>query len=90
MVYASEADLLNVVLFGMTAAQWRRDNAELEGNIRNYATLKQLVVLSNMDSVNPLLIRQELAQGEYLVQLNGTAITLMKSLLNATLAKCLK
>ena len=90
MVYASEADLLNVALFGMTAAQWRRDNPDLEGNIRDYATLEQLVVLSNMESINALLIRQGLAQGERLVQLNGTAITQMKSLLNTALAKRLK
>jgi hypothetical protein len=89
-VYASEADLLNVALFGMTAAQWRNANIGKEGNMRDYATLEQLVVLSNMESINALLIRQGLAQGDRLVQLNGTAIVQMKSLLGASLAKRLK
>ena len=81
-VYANEADLLNVALFGKTAAQWRSENPGEKGNVRDYATLEQLVVLSNMESINALLIRQGLAQGERLVQLNGVAITQMKSLLN--------
>jgi hypothetical protein len=88
IIYASEADLLNVALFGKTAAQWRAENPESKGNIRDVATLEQLVVLSNMESVNALLIRQELSQGERLVQLNGVAITQMKSLLeNQNLTK---
>ncbi|MDR1121070.1 MAG: KilA-N domain-containing protein, partial [Dysgonamonadaceae bacterium] len=62
--YASEADLLNVALFGKMAAQWRTENPDSKGNIRDYATLEQLVVLSNMESINALLIRQELPQGE--------------------------
>jgi hypothetical protein len=90
MVYASEADMLNVALFGMTAAQWRGANPDLDGNIRDYASLEQLVVLSNMESINALLIRQGLPQGDRLIQLNGTAIAQMKSLLNASLAKGLK
>jgi len=81
-VYADEADLLNVALFGKTAAQWRKDNPDLKGNIRDYATLEQLVVLSNMESINALLIRQELSQSQRLIQLNSTAITQMKSLTN--------
>jgi hypothetical protein len=80
--YASEADLLNVALFGKRAAQWRTENPDSKGNIRDYATLEQLVVLSNMESINALLIRQELPQGERLVQLNSVAITQMKSLMN--------
>jgi len=87
IIYASEADLLNVALFGMTAAEWRRANPDKEGNMRDYATLEQLVVLSNMESINALLIRQELSQSERLVQLNSTAITQMKSLLGASLTK---
>ncbi len=79
-VYANEADLLNVALFGKTARQWREQNPEKEGNVRDYATLEQLVVLSNMESINALLIRQGLSQGERLVQLNATAITQMRSL----------
>jgi hypothetical protein len=81
-IYASEADLLNVALFGKTAAQWRAENPESKGNIRDVATLEQLVVLSNMESINALLIRQGLPQGERLVQLNSVAITQMKSLLD--------
>ena len=80
--YAEEADLLNVALFGMTAKQWRDANFDLKGNIRDYATLEQLVVLSNMESINALLIRQGLSQGERLIQLNTVAITQMKSLVN--------
>jgi hypothetical protein len=79
-IYASEADLLNVALFGKTAAQWRAENPDSKGNVRDEATLEQLVVLSNMESINALLIRQELSQGERLVQLNSVAITQMKSL----------
>jgi hypothetical protein len=80
--YAEEADLLNVALFGKTAKQWRDENPELKGNVRDAATLEQLVVLSNMESVNALLIGQGLSQGERLVQLNAVAITQMKSLTN--------
>ena len=82
-VYADEADLLNVALFGKTAKQWREQNPELKGNIRDFATLEQLVVLSNMESINALLIRQGLTQGERLVQLNSTAITQMRSLVSS-------
>ncbi|MDR3238163.1 MAG: KilA-N domain-containing protein [Spirochaetia bacterium] len=82
VIYANEADLLNVALFSKTAAQWRNENIGNKGNIRDLATLEQLVVLSNMESINALLIRQGLVQGERLVQLNHVAITQMKSLLN--------
>jgi hypothetical protein len=80
--YAEEADLLNVALFGKTARQWRDENPENKGNIRDYATLEQLVVLSNMESINALLIQQGLPQGDRLVQLNRVAITQMRSLMN--------
>jgi hypothetical protein len=80
MIYASEADLLNVALFGKTAQQWRNENPDAKGNIRDEATLEQLVVLSNLESINALLIRQELPQSERLVQLNQVAITQLKSL----------
>ena len=79
-IYADEADLLNVALFGKTAVQWRKENPDKKGNVRDYATLEQLVVLSNMESINALLIRQQLSQGERLIQLNGVAITQMQSL----------
>ncbi len=88
--YASEADMLNVALFGMTAAEWRAKNPDKEGNIRDYAELEQLVVLSNLESINALLIRQGLPQSERLLQLNSTAITQMKSLVGGTLTKRLK
>ena len=88
--YAEEADLLNVALFGMTAKQWRDANPDLKGNVRDYATLEQLVVLSNMESINALLIQQQLAQGERLVQLNNVAITQMRSLVENKNLKRLK
>ena len=89
-VYANEADLLNVALFGFTAKEWRDNNPNKSGNIRDYATLEQLVVLSNMESVNALLIRQGLQQSERLLQLNKVAITQMKSLLASETMKKLK
>lgn len=79
--YADEADLLNVALFGMTAKMWRNQNPKLKGNIRDYASIEQLVVLSNMESANSILIHQGLSQSERLIQLNSTAIIQMKSLL---------
>jgi len=89
-VYANEADLLNVALFGITAKEWRESNSEQKGNIRDYATLEQLVVLSNMESINALLIEQGLSQSERLIQLNKVAITQMKSLLESNAIKKLK
>ena len=89
-IYANEADLLNVALFGKTAAQWRDENPDSKGNIRDYATLEQLVVLSNMESINALLIRQKLSQGKRLVQLNNVAITQMRSLVSNRNLKMLK
>jgi len=89
-IYAEEADLLNVALFGMTAKQWRDANPGLKGNVRDYAILEQLVVLSNMESINALLIQQQLTQGERLVQLNKTAITQMRSLVENKNLKRLK
>jgi len=79
-VYANEADLLNTALFGKTAAQWRTENPDSKGNIRDYASIEQLVVLSNMESINALLIRQGLSQSERLIQLNNVAITQLQSL----------
>lgn len=86
-VYASEADLLNVALFGMTAAQWRQANPGQPGNMRDGATLEQLVVLSNLESINAVLIHQGLPAPERLAQLNGIAITQMGSLLSAPAIK---
>ena len=82
IIYASEADLLNVALFGKTAAEWRSASPDSKGNIRDEATLEQLVVLSNLESVNAVLIRDGLSQSERLVRLNRIAITQLTSLLN--------
>ena len=81
LTYASEADLLNVSLFGLTAADWRSANPGEAGNVRDHASLEQLVVLSNLESVNAIMINQGLPQGERLKQLNQIAIMQMKSLL---------
>lgn len=89
-VYSNEADLLNVALFGITAKEWRTDYPDKKGNIRDDATLEQLVVLSNMESINALLIEQGLSQKERLVQLNKVAITQIKSLLESKAIKNLK
>ncbi len=80
-VYADEADMLNTAMFGMTAKQWR-DTNHIKGNLRDSATIEQLVVLSNMESINAVLIRQGVKQSERLEQLNKIAITQMKSLVN--------
>ncbi|MCB0538053.1 MAG: KilA-N domain-containing protein [Bacteroidetes bacterium] len=89
-VYANEADLLNVALFGLTAKDWRKNNSDKKGNIRDFANLEQLVVLSNMESINALLIQQGLPQNERLTELNKVAITQMKSLLESKSMKKLK
>jgi len=90
MVYASEADLLNVALFGQTAKQWRDAHPDAEGNIRDHAPLEQLVVLSNLESLNSVLIRQGMPQSERLTTLNTIAITQMRTLLAASSMKRLK
>ena len=81
LIYADEADLLNIALFGITAKEWREVHPDKEGNIRDEATLEQLVVLSNLESINALLIRQGLSQAERLEELNKTAIAQMKTLI---------
>lgn len=89
-VYATEADLLNVALFGFTAKEWREANSDKKGNVRDHATLEQLVVLSNLESINALLIQQGLPQRERLVELNKVAITQMRSLLQSKAVRGLK
>ncbi len=89
-IYANEADLLNVALFGMTAVEWRNSNPGTKGNIRDYATLEQLVVLSNLESINAVLIHQGLSQSKRLQQLNQIAISQMKSLIEHQTIKKLK
>ncbi|MCX6307753.1 MAG: KilA-N domain-containing protein [Bacteroidia bacterium] len=81
-VYATEADILNMALFGKTAAIWRNENPKAGGNIRDYATLEQLVVLTNLESLNAVLISQGLQAAERLLQLNKIAIQQLKTLLN--------
>jgi len=89
-VYANEADLLNVALFGITAKDWRENNPNEKGNIRDFATLEQLVVLSNLESINALLIQQGISQSDRLMQLNKVAITQMKSLIESKTMKKIK
>ncbi len=81
LVYSNEADLLNVALFGISAKLWRDKNLNLSGNIRDYATLKQLVILSNLESLNAVLIQQDKSQKERLITLNSIAISQMNTLL---------
>ena len=88
--YASEADMLNMALFGMTAKKWHEKNPGKDGNIRDNATIEQLVVLSNLESINAVLIHQDLSQPQRLSQLNTVAITQMKSLVGNPQIKKLK
>ena len=88
IIYATEADVLNMSLFGITAKQWRAENPDEKGNIRDFASIQQLVVLSNLESINAMLIHQDTEQKERLMQLNAMAITQMKSLVeNSTITK---
>lgn len=80
IIYANEADVLNVAMFGMTAKQWRETNPELKGNIRDYATINKLICLSNMESLNAVFIEEGLSQRERLIKLNQIAIQQMKVL----------
>ncbi len=89
-VYANEADVLNVALFGQTAKEWRDENPSKEGNLRDYAYVTQLVVLANLEGINAELIRQGLSQPNRLIQLNQIAIIQMRSLLNNSGVKKLK
>lgn len=77
IIYAEEADVLNVALFGMTAWQWREANPDLRGNIRDYATINELICLSNMESINSVLINDGAQQSDRLVKLNQIAIQQM-------------
>jgi hypothetical protein len=86
-VYASEADLLNAALFGRTAAEWRKENPKLPGNMRDHATIEQLVVLSNLESLNSVLIHQGLPAPDRLRQLNAIAIAQVRSLVASPAVK---
>ena len=87
VIYANEADVLNVALFGLTAKQWREENKDKEGNIRDYARVEQLIVLSNMESINAELIKRGISQQNRLESLNKTAISQMNSLINNSTIK---
>lgn len=80
IIYANEADVLNVAMFGVTAKQWREANPDLKGNIRDYATINELICLSNMENLNAVFIEQGMTQGERLVKLNQIAIHQMSVL----------
>ena len=90
MKYAEEADVLNVAMFGMTAKQWREANPDLKGNIRDYATINELICLSNMENINAVLINDGMPQGERLVKLNQIAIQQMQVLEDNSGRKLLK
>lgn len=80
VIYANEADVLNVAMFGVTAKQWREANPDLKGNIRDYASVNELICLSNMESLNAVFIEQGLPQSERLIKLNQIAIHQMRVL----------
>ena len=89
-VYADEADMLNVAMFGKTAKEWREENPDLKGNIRDYASINQLICLSNMENLNAVFINEGLAQSERLEKLNKIAIHQMKVLENVDDKRILK
>ena len=82
IIYANEADVLNVAMFGMTAKEWRENNPDLKGNIRDYATINELICLSNMENLNAVFIEQGIPQGKRLIKLNQIAIHQMSVLEN--------
>ena len=89
-VYASEADVLNVALFGKTAKQWQTENPDAEGNMRDQATIEQLLVLANLESLNAEFIKMKLPQTDRLIKLNQTAITQVEAILGRQKIKKLK
>ena len=90
IVYANEADVLNVAMFGVTAKEWREANSTLKGNIRDYASINELICLSNMESLNAVFINEEMPQKERLVKLNQIAIQQMKILQDVEDRKLIK
>ncbi len=90
IVYASESDVLNVALYGITAKQWRDANPGMKGNIRDYSTINELICLSNMENINAVLINEGVSQSERLVKLNTVAIQQMKVLTDVENRKLLK
>ena len=90
VIYAEEADVLNVALFGMTAKEWRKSNLGLKGNIRDYATINELICLSNMENINAVLINDGLPQSKRVLKLNQIAIQQMEILEGLGSKKLLK
>ena len=90
IVYANEADVLNMALFGKTAKQWRDANPQLKGNIRDYASINELICLSNMENINAIFINESIPQSERLIKLNQIAIQQMKVLQDIDNRKYLK
>jgi len=90
IIYANEADVLNVALFGVTAKEWRKINPNLKGNIRDYATINELICLSNMENLNAVFITEGLSQQERLIKLNQIAIQQMRILIEVESRKILK
>lgn len=90
IIYANEADVLNMALYGTTAKQWRDANPTLRGNIRDYSTINELICLSNMENINALLINESMPQRERLIRLNKIAIQQMQVLTNVENRKLLK
>lgn len=90
IIYANEADVLNVAMFGLTAKQWRDANPDLKGNIRDYASVNELICLSNMENLNAVFIEQGMPQSERLVRLNRIAIHQMGILGDSKEYKLLK
>jgi len=90
IIYANEAEVLNVALFGMTAKQWREVNPDLKGNIRDYSSINELICLSNMENLNAVFINEKIPQHERLIKLNQIAIQQMKVLVEVENRKLLK
>jgi hypothetical protein len=90
IIYANEADVLNVALFGITAKQWRESNINLKGNIRDYATINELICLTNMENLNAVFINDKIPQIERLIKLNKVAIQQMTVLQEVEKRKLLK
>jgi len=90
IIYANEADVLNVALFGITAKQWRDANPDLQGNMRDYASINELICLSNMENLNAVFISENIPQSERLIKLNQIAIQQMKVLIDVENRKMLK
>lgn len=90
IIYANEADVLNVAMFGVTAKQWREANPNLKGNIRDYATINELICLSNMENLNAVFINEKIPQKDRLIKLNKIAIQQMSILQDLDKRKLLK